>query len=229
MTRLIFLGAPGAGKGTQAQILAESLGIPHISTGDILRAEVKDQTELGLQAKSYMNKGELVPDSLILDMIRGRLSQADAVSAGWILDGFPRNAAQAEFLDKLLAEIQQNYNFAINLNVPQERLVERLLNRATIQNRPDDTEEVIRRRLVIYDEQTAPLIDYYQQKGVFREVDGDRELAEVTHHLTSLLVGCGDLPTPPYGHHSQKGIFTPPYGHLAKKREFSSPAFTLLK
>jgi adenylate kinase len=187
MTRLIFLGAPGAGKGTQAQILAESLGIPHISTGDILRAEVKDQTELGLQAKSYMNKGELVPDSLILDMIRGRLSQSDAISAGWILDGFPRNVAQAEFLDKLLAEIQQNYNFAINLNVPQERLVERLLNRATIQNRPDDTEEVIRRRLVIYDEQTAPLIDYYQKKGVFREVDGDRELAEVTHHLTSIV------------------------------------------
>jgi adenylate kinase len=186
MTRLIFLGAPGAGKGTQAQILAESLGIPHISTGDILRAEVKDQTELGLQAKSFMDKGELVPDSLILDMIRGRLAQSDA-STGWILDGFPRNVAQAEFLDKLLAEIQQNYDFAINLNVPQERLVERLLNRATIQNRPDDTEAVIRRRLVIYGEQTAPLIDYYHQKGVFREVDGDRELAEVTHHLTSIV------------------------------------------
>ncbi len=186
MTRLIFLGAPGAGKGTQAQILAESLGIPHISTGDILRAEVKDQTELGLQAKSYMNKGELVPDSLILDMIRGRLAQSDA-SVGWILDGFPRNVAQAKFLDKLLAEIQQNYDFAIDLNVPQERLVERLLNRATIQNRPDDTEAVIRRRLVIYDEQTAPLIDYYQQKGVFREVDGDRELAAVTHDLTSIV------------------------------------------
>jgi adenylate kinase len=186
MTRLIFLGAPGAGKGTQAQILAESIGIPHISTGDILRAEVKDQTELGLQAKSYMNKGELVPDSLILDMIRGRLAQPDA-SKGWILDGFPRNVTQAEFLDRLLVEIGQSYNFAINLNVPQERLVERLLNRATIQNRPDDTEEVIRRRLVIYDEQTAPLIDYYQHKGVFREVDGDRELAEVTHHLTSIV------------------------------------------
>jgi adenylate kinase len=186
MTRLIFLGAPGAGKGTQAQILAESMGIPHISTGDILRAEVQEQTPLGLQAKSYMNKGELVPDSLLLDMIRERLSQPDA-SQGWILDGFPRNVAQAEFLDKLLTEIQQNYDFAINLNVPQERLVERLLNRATIQNRPDDTEEVIRRRLVIYDEQTAPLIDYYQRKGVYREVDGDRELAEVTHHLAAIV------------------------------------------
>jgi adenylate kinase len=186
MTRFIFLGAPGAGKGTQAQILAASCGIPHISTGDILRAEVKDQTELGLQAKSYMDKGELVPDSLILDMIRGRLSQSDA-SQGWILDGFPRNVSQAEFLDKLLVEIHQNYDLAINLNVPQERLVERLLNRATIQNRPDDTEDVIRRRLVVYDEQTAPLIDYYRHRGVFRDVDGDRELDEVTQNLETLV------------------------------------------
>ena len=186
MTRLIFLGAPGAGKGTQAQILAESIKIPHISTGDILRAEVKAESELGLQAKSYMNKGELVPDSLILDMIRSRLAQADA-SNGWILDGFPRNASQAEFLDKLLLEIGQNYDFAIDLTVPQERLIARLLDRATIQNRPDDTEEVIRRRLVIYDEQTAPLIDYYQRKGVFRSVDGDRELAEVTASLISIV------------------------------------------
>jgi adenylate kinase len=186
MTRLIFLGAPGAGKGTQAQILAQSHGIPHISTGDILRAEVKEQTKLGLQAKSYMDQGELVPDSLILDMIRGRLSQPDA-SVGWILDGFPRNVSQAEFLDKLLAEIHQNYDLAIDLNVPQEKLVERLLNRATIQNRPDDTEEVIRRRLVVYEEQTAPLIDYYQQKGMFRAVDGDRELVEVTHHLELIV------------------------------------------
>ena len=186
MTRLIFLGAPGAGKGTQAQILAESIKIPHISTGDILRAEVKAESELGLQAKSYMNKGELVPDSLILDMIRSRLAQADA-SKGWILDGFPRNASQAEFLDKLLLEIGQNYDFAIDLTVPQERLIARLLDRATIQNRPDDTEEVIRRRLVIYEQQTAPLIDYYQRKGVFRSVDGDRELAEVTASLISIV------------------------------------------
>ncbi len=187
MTRLIFLGAPGAGKGTQAQILAESAQIPHISTGDILRAEVKGQTELGLKAKSYMDKGELVPDSLILDMIRARLSQPDAISAGWILDGFPRNVSQAEFLDRLLAEISQNYNLAINLDVPQDRLVERLLNRATIQNRPDDTEDVIRRRLVVYDEQTLPLIDYYRQKGVYREVNGDRDLATVTGDLEALV------------------------------------------
>ncbi len=187
MTRLIFLGAPGAGKGTQAQILAANCGIPHISTGDILRAQVKEQTELGIQAQAYMNKGELVPDSLILDMIRARLSQDDAVNAGWILDGFPRNVAQAEFLDRLLIEIGQNYNLAIDLGVPQDRLVARLLERAKIQNRPDDTEEVIRRRLVVYDEQTAPLLDYYQQKGVLRSVDGDRELTEVTHHLEALV------------------------------------------
>jgi adenylate kinase len=187
MTRLIFLGAPGAGKGTQAQLLAESCGIPHISTGDILRAQVKEQTDLGLKAKFYMDKGELLPDSLILDMIRGRLSQADATSKGWILDGFPRNVSQAEFLDQLLAEIGQNYDLAIHLSVPQERLVERLLNRATIQNRLDDTEEVIRRRLVVYEEQTTPLIDYYQHKGIFHDVDGDRDLAEVTHHLEALV------------------------------------------
>ncbi len=186
MTRLIFLGAPGAGKGTQAQILAESIGIPHISTGDILRAQVKEQTELGLQAKSYINKGELVPDSLILEMIRTRLAQPDA-SKGWILDGFPRNVSQAEFLDKLLIEIGQNYDFAIDLAVPQSILVARLLDRATIQNRPDDTEEVIKRRLVIYDEQTAPLIAYYQHKGVFHAVDGDRELAEVTASLEIIV------------------------------------------
>ena len=187
MTRLIFLGAPGAGKGTQAQLLAQSCGIPHISTGDILRAEVKAQSELGLKAKSNMDKGELVPDSLLLDMIQGRLSQTDAVSAGWILDGFPRNVAQAEFLDRLLTEIGQKCDLAIDLHVPQERLVERLLNRATIQNRPDDTEDVIRRRLVVYEEQTAPTIDYYQLKGILRSVDGDRELNAVSQQLKSIV------------------------------------------
>ena len=187
MTRLIFLGAPGAGKGTQAQILATSCGIPHISTGDILRAEVKGQTDLGHQAKSYMDKGELVPDSLLLDMIRGRLQQDDATGHGWILDGFPRNVAQAEFLDRLLTEIGQKYDLAVDIYVPQDRLVARLLDRATIQNRPDDTEDVIRRRLVVYDEQTAPLIDYYQHKGIFHQVDGDRELAAVTEQLTALI------------------------------------------
>jgi adenylate kinase len=184
--RLIFLGAPGAGKGTQAQLLAESQKIPHISTGDILRAAVKDQTPLGLKAKTYMDNGELLPDALILDMIRDRLNQPDA-KVGWILDGFPRNVSQAEFLDRLLTEIGQDYNFAININVPQDRLVERLLNRAIIQGRLDDTEDVIRRRLEVYDEQTVPTIEYYRSKGTFYDVDGDRELAEVAQHLEALV------------------------------------------
>ncbi len=184
--RFIFLGAPGAGKGTQAQILAESCGIPHISTGDILRSAVKAQTPLGLKAKTYMDAGELLPDSLILDMIRDRLTQPDA-KTGWILDGFPRNVSQAEFLDRLLAEIGQNYDRAININVPQERLVSRLLNRAIIEKRPDDTEDVIRRRLLVYEEQTVPTIDYYRSKGTFGDIDGDRELAEVSQDLKALV------------------------------------------
>jgi adenylate kinase len=184
--RLIFLGAPGAGKGTQAQLLAKSQNIPHISTGDILRAAVKNQTPLGLKAKSYMDNGELLPDALILDMIRDRLNQPDA-KLGWILDGFPRNVSQAEFLDRLLTEIGQNYNYAININVPQDRLVERLLNRAIIEKRLDDTEDVIRRRLEVYDEQTVPTIEYYRSKGTFHDVDGDRELAVVAQHLEALV------------------------------------------
>jgi adenylate kinase len=184
--RLIFLGAPGAGKGTQAQLLAKSQNIPHISTGDILRAAVKNQTPLGLKAKSYMDNGELLPDALILDMIRDRLNQPDA-KLGWILDGFPRNVSQAEFLDRLLTEIGQNYNYAININVPQDRLVERLLNRAIIEKRLDDTEDVIRRRLEVYDDQTVPTIEYYRSKGTFHDVDGDRELAVVAQHLEALV------------------------------------------
>jgi adenylate kinase len=184
--RLIFLGAPGAGKGTQAQLLAKSQNIPHISTGDILRGAVKAQTPLGLKAKSYMDNGELLPDALILDMIRDRLNQPDA-KLGWILDGFPRNVSQAEFLDRLLTEIGQNYNYAININVPQDRLVERLLNRAIIEKRLDDTEDVIRRRLEVYDDQTVPTIEYYRSKGTFHDVDGDRELAVVAQHLEALV------------------------------------------
>jgi adenylate kinase len=182
MTRLIFIGAPGAGKGTQAQLLAETLQIPHISTGDILRAAVKDQTDLGLKAKSYMDAGELVPDSLILDLIRDRLAQPDA-QAGWILDGFPRNAAQAEFLDQLLVEIKQPDYVAIELHVPDEALVERLL----LRGRADDNAEVIRKRLVIYHQQTSPLIDFYQKQRRLRRVDGNQELALVANSLQAAL------------------------------------------
>jgi adenylate kinase len=182
MTRLIFIGAPGAGKGTQAQILAENIQIPHISTGDILRAAVKDQTELGLKAKSYMDAGDLVPDSLILDLIRDRLAQSDAAT-GWILDGFPRNAAQAEFLDQLLIEINQQDYAALELFVPDDVLVERLL----LRGRADDNADVIRKRLVIYHQQTSPLIAFYQKQHRMRQVNGNQDLKLVASALKAAL------------------------------------------
>ena len=182
ITRLIFLGPPGSGKGTQAQILAESFQIPHISTGDILREGIAHQTELGKKAQSYMDKGELVPDQLILDLIRERLSQPD-VQSGWILDGFPRNVAQAAFLDQLLEELNQSSSQIVNLEVPDEVLIERLLGRG----RKDDNESTIRRRLEVYWEQTAPVIDYYQQRGKLRPIDGNRLPEEVTESLVKLI------------------------------------------
>ncbi|MEW5857163.1 MAG: adenylate kinase [Cyanobacteriota bacterium] len=186
MTRLIFLGPPGAGKGTQAHILAQELEIPHISTGDILRNAKAAGTELGLKAKSYMDRGELVPDALILDLVRDRLSQTDT-QPGWILDGFPRNVSQATFLDKLLQELDQASDCVLNLEVPDEVLVERMLERGRKQGRTDDTEEVIRRRLEVYRTQTAPLIDFYEQRQQLVSVDGDRSLEEVTSALKQVV------------------------------------------
>lgn len=186
MTRLIFLGPPGAGKGTQAKILAGICKIPHISTGDILRNAKAQGTPLGLKAKSYMDKGELVPDELILDLIEERLSQPDAAS-GWILDGFPRNLAQATFLDKLLHQINQECDRAINLHVPDRVLVSRILGRAQQEGRSDDTEEVIVKRLEVYHQQTSPLIDFYSQRSILVSVEGDRSLNEVTDSLKQLV------------------------------------------
>ncbi len=178
MTRLIFLGPPGAGKGTQAQNLAHTFKIAHISTGDILRSAVAQETELGLKAKSYMEQGELVPDQLILDLVRDRLQQPDAVS-GWILDGFPRNASQAAFLESLLQEINQDCNSVINLEVPDDVIIERLLSRG----RQDDNEEVIRHRLEVYREQTTPLIDFYQKRDRLVSVNGNQPVDSVTAAL----------------------------------------------
>jgi adenylate kinase len=181
---LIFLGPPGSGKGTQAQLLSELLQIPHISTGEILREAIAHQTELGKKAQGYVDRGELVPDELILDLIRERLAQADA-QGGWILDGFPRNVVQAAFLETLLAELEQAADYAVNLEVPEEVLVQRLLGRG----RKDDKEETIRRRLEVYEEQTAPLIDYYQERGKLKAIDGNRLPEEVTASLTQLMAG----------------------------------------
>lgn len=182
MARLILLGAPGAGKGTQAKALAALSQIPHISTGDILRTAVTQQTPLGLKAQSYMDQGNLVPNQLVVDLIRDRLSQPDAQD-GWILDGFPRNVTQAAFLDDLLASIDQTYRYAVNLDVPDDVLVQRMLGRG----RQDDTEAVIRRRLQVYHDQTAPLIDFYQSRHKFVSVNGNVAPEVVTDELKRLV------------------------------------------
>ncbi len=188
MTRLIFLGPPGAGKGTQAKILANVCEIPHISTGDILRTAKAQGTPLGKKAQFYMDRGELVPDELILDLIRERLNQSDT-KAGWILDGFPRNVSQATFLDTLLQELNQTYDRVVNLEVPDQILVGRVLGRGRKEGRADDTEEVISQRLAVYHQQTAPLIDFYSQRQHLISVDGNRSPEEVTASLKQLVIG----------------------------------------
>ncbi|MGG6294237.1 adenylate kinase [Leptolyngbya sp. AN02str] len=182
MVRLIFLGPPGAGKGTQAQLLAKNCSIPHISTGDILRSAVNQQTELGMKAQSYMDQGELVPDALILDMVGDRLGQDDA-QPGWILDGFPRNVSQAKFLDDLLEKIEQSYDCVVNLDVPDEIIIARLLERG----RKDDNEEVIRHRLSVYREQTSPLIDFYRDRQQLVSVNGNQPVDEVSSALEQIV------------------------------------------
>jgi len=181
--KVVFLGPPGAGKGTQALRIAEKFGVPHISTGDILRAAVKEGTELGKLAKSYMDRGELVPDEVIIGIIKERLSQPDVKERGFILDGFPRTLKQAEALDQMLKELNMPLDKVIYLNVDDEEIVKRLLARG----RADDTEEVIRNRLKVYREQTAPLIDYYQAKGLLVEIYGVGEIEKITKKIEEAL------------------------------------------
>jgi adenylate kinase len=182
VTRLIFLGPPGAGKGTQSQQLAQHLQIPHISTGDILRQAMKDQTPLGIKAQSYVDSGELVPDQLVQDLVQERLDQPDAKS-GWILDGFPRKVTQAAFLAQLLATTHQGGEKVVNLDVPDDVVVARLLARG----RKDDNEEVIRRRLEVYRSETAPLIDYYGDRQKLLTVNGNQSPEEVTTELQKVI------------------------------------------
>lgn len=182
MTRLVFLGPPGAGKGTQAQLIAQLYQIPHISTGDILRSAIAQSTPLGQKAQSYMDRGELVPDELILDLIRYRLQQPDT-QAGWILDGFPRNVNQGAFLENLLQELDQRCDYAIYLDVSDESILKRLLSRG----RQDDNEQTIRRRLEVYRKQTAPVIEFYRDRSILREIDGDRSMDEVTDSLKQVM------------------------------------------
>ena len=179
---LIILGAPGSGKGTQAQLLSEQLALPHISTGEMLREAITKKTELGKKAQFYVDKGELVPDDLLLNLIGERLNQND-IQSGWILDGFPRNVAQATFLDKLLLKLGRFSEQIINLEVSDKQLVKRLL----LRGRNDDNEETIRRRLEVYQEKTRPVIDYYQQDSRLTSVDGTPSLELVTASLKEII------------------------------------------
>jgi len=184
--RIILLGPPGSGKGTQAALLRDRLDIPHISTGDLLRNAVQQQTELGRKAKSYMDAGDLVPDDLMLGLIEERLGQAD-VANGFILDGYPRNLAQAEALDEVLERIGQPVDLALSVTVDEGEIVDRLSKRAIDEGRSDDTEEVIRNRLRVYAEQTAPVAGHYAERGQLREVDGMGSIEEVNRRLLNAI------------------------------------------
>lgn len=190
MTRLLLIGPPGAGKGTQAAKLAEAFNIPAISTGDIFRENVKNETELGTQAKAFMDRGEYVPDSLTNALVRDRLTWTDAEN-GFLLDGYPRTGDQVEELDSILSDAGQALNAVVLITADTDEVVRRLLNRAAEQGRADDTEDVIRRRLEVYAEQTAPLIDVYSKRNLVIEVDGLGAVAEVTSRILEALASRG--------------------------------------
>ena len=211
--KIIMLGAPGAGKGTQAKKIAEKYGIPHISTGDIFRANIKNGTELGKKAKTYMDQGLLVPDELVVDLVVDRVNQEDC-AGGYVLDGFPRTIPQAEALDKALSEMGQKVDYAINVEVPDENIVNRMSGRRACLScgatyhivsippkkegicdvcgselvlRDDDKPETVQKRLTVYHEQTQPLIDFYEKKGALRSVDGTLPMEEVFAAITEIL------------------------------------------
>ena len=192
--RLVLLGAPGSGKGTQAMRLKEHLQVPHVSTGDLLRAEVAAGSKLGLEASAVMARGELVSDAILLGMLEARFARPrpneQSTANGFILDGYPRNLAQASALGDLLARIGQPMDRAVQLEVDSELLVERIAGRAKAQGRADDNPESVRTRLEVYERQTAPVVDYYRQHGVLSVVDGVGTLDEVfTRILEAIAAG----------------------------------------
>ena len=211
--KIIMLGAPGAGKGTQAKKIAAKYGIPHISTGDIFRANIKNGTELGKKAKTYMDQGLLVPDELVVDLVVDRVNQDDCEN-GYVLDGFPRTIPQAEVLDSELTKLGDHIDYAINVDVPDENIVKRMSGRracltcgttyhiehvppkkegicdvcgSELVLRDDDKPETVKNRLNVYHEQTQPLIDFYTEKGVLKTVDGTVPMEEVFAAITAIL------------------------------------------
>ncbi len=211
--KIIMLGAPGAGKGTQAKKIAEKYGIPHISTGDIFRANIKNNTELGKKAKEYMDQGLLVPDELTCDLVTDRIQQDDC-SQGFILDGFPRTIPQAEALDKALTAMGQSMDYAVNVDVADENIIDRMSGRraclkcgatyhiitippksegicdncgSELVQREDDKPETVKKRLDVYHEQTQPLIDYYNNQGILRTVDGTKDFEGVFQDIVMIL------------------------------------------
>ena len=193
MSRFLLIGPPGAGKGTQAALLANAYSIPAISTGDIFRANVKNKTELGLQVKSIMDRGEYVPDSLTNELIRDRLSDADA-EAGFLLDGYPRTNNQVNELDDILSSQHRILDAVILLVADTDELVRRLLKRAEEQGRTDDTEEIIRHRQDVYLAETQPLIEIYSDRDLVVEIDGLGQVGEVTERILNALTARGLSP-----------------------------------
>jgi adenylate kinase len=183
---LILLGPPGAGKGTQGHRLSERYGIPEISTGDILRAAVRKGTPLGQDANSYMDRGALVPDEVMIGIIRERLAQDDT-ECGFILDGFPRTVAQAEALTQLSEEQQLPIDHVISIEVPHEELLQRLIGRRQLEGRHDDSDEAIRHRLEVYERETAPLIDYYRRQGLLRCIVGVGAIDDIFQRIAVVL------------------------------------------
>lgn len=184
--RLILFGPPGAGKGTQATAIVDALSVPHIATGDILRENVANATELGNRAKQYMDRGDLVPDEVVIDMIADRIAREDA-RGGFLLDGFPRTVAQARALDEVLERDGHRIDAVLRLLVPDDELVTRLLRRAQEQGRSDDTRDVIENRLAVYRAETEPVLGLYRDRGVLHEIDGTGDISEVRERVLTVV------------------------------------------